>query len=148
MKKSLRELCSVCGKTEENNIPLGPPKASAAALLLMPRCTWVSVLISQSLHSLCKFYFSICYWITLTGLSHLFVLALGHNSIQKCVCQKWGKRHQAGRSITPLSLEGPSGHILRKLGGEYSCIYSVCIYYVFSWLEMAYSMLISLLCHA
>lgn len=71
-----------------------------AILLLMRRCIWVSVLISQSLHSLCRFYFSVCYWLTVNGLNHWFVLAMRHNSIQKCFCQKWGKRHQAGRSIT------------------------------------------------
>ena len=59
------------------------------------------------------------------------------SSIPKCVWGKREKHHQGGQSISPLSLKGPSGHILRRLEGEYSCVYSACISCVFHWLEMA-----------
>lgn len=103
----------------------------------LQHCCWWGGLTWLSFHSLFRFYFWICPWIIVTGVGWMFVLVMRQQHPKVC--------HWVGQSITPLSLKGPSGHILRRAN---IAVHSACIYYVFYGLEVAYSMLISLLCHA
>lgn len=79
--------------------------------------------------------FLTCCWILVTNVSRAFVLVICQQHLKVCL-RKWEKDHRAGQSKTPISLQGPSGHILRSLEGKYSCACSTCISYVFHWLEM------------